>query len=205
MQLHKLSRIAFFLILILALAACGGDNEEAVDGISLPQSISSSEQEDGVATVYYPDGWVGEENWLGIFLYSSQELFESETDSAPEEGEVFVWVLAGLADEDSASEYGLTGLTAESSPGEYIEAFLSDTSGNGDEMSDIEEFDAGDRPAAIVFGTTTEEGQTTGTIITVTKIDDAFGALIFFTNDNEVDDNVALAKAMITKLEFVQD
>jgi hypothetical protein len=200
MQLNILSRLILLLILILTLAACGGNSGVEVDGISLSQSISSSEQENGVTTVYYPDGWVGEESWLGIYLYSSPELLETDlVSSSLQSGEVRVLVFTGLADEE------VPGLTTESSPMDYIEVFLSDNSGNGDQLGDIEEFDADDRPAAIVFGTITEDDQIAGIIITVTKIGDAFGILTFITNENEVDDNVALAKAITTKLEFVQD
>ena len=73
------------------------------------------------------------------------------------------------------------------------------------ELSAIEEFGEDVRPAAMVFGTITEDLKTTGAIIVVAKIGDAFGVLTFITNENEVDDNIALAKAMAAKLEFVMD
>ena len=36
-----------------------------------------------MTTVYYPDGWVGEESWVGVFLYSGQEILDRGLDSTP--------------------------------------------------------------------------------------------------------------------------
>ena len=200
MRYRALIRLILVVTLLLAVGACGNDDKDTDEAISLSQSLPVDLGELGTLVVHYPEGWFSNVSTGGPFipmlfigLATDPALFdEGWSDHEFTQGEMGVMILAG----DSSEE----GATVVDTLAEFIvpDGQNADT---GLTFSDIETFDANGKPAAIASGVGAENGITTGGIVTAVQIEELFVVLMFSLHPDEVEANLALSRAITSQLE----
>ena len=189
--------ILWFVFLLLA--ACGGDNGDQTEAtIFLPQSVSIDVGALGTLTAHYPAGWVGEAGegtaWLPLIIIgiaTNQALLDGqEPEYVYRPGEMAVAIFPGNAEEEGVS------------PAEAITQQLETAEGTGS-VSEVESFDAGGHPAAIVTVTALEDNPETGQILIVVDLDVIMASMLCAMPAAEVEARIPLARALAAALEFV--
>jgi hypothetical protein len=194
--------IALFLFVLLAgtLAGCGGDDDDCGERGCMPERVTVP-LEDGRLTVRYPKGWVNTAEdsdmvrgsivpYLG--LATNPTLLDSDADLLPallEPGDIALIILAGTPQGDPTPEAMITGLLAGGN--------VTMTS-----ASDVEPFRIEGRSAAIVYGTTMEQGQPVGAILCAVDLGGVSAVLYFYLPEDEVGQNVSLARDIIAQMTF---
>lgn len=168
----------------------------------LAASIQSEINDIGVLVVHYPGQWVADDLGDGeLALASNTAVLESMwSDDFPglQANEVFVGV-----QRLRPAQYALWGITAESSPSEVVAGLIT-TADAQDELilGKVEEFDAQANTAGIAIGRITVDGQYYGIIVATITLDEQIVAGFWIAPKAEIMDHVAVARAMISRVEF---
>lgn len=197
----KFGKLFAMVLLSLVLAACGGggdDNEGGNTsesgggggGSTLAQTITSSTFEGGMLTVGYPEGWAAQEAGGSVTIASSQELLASADalQNAPEEGTVGQVIFLGTAETAGLEAFGLS---ADASLVDILNTFSQNFVNSGAaevEMGEAEEFDAGGKPAAIVTGTGSQDGQAADVVLAIVNEGDGFVLITFASAEGQIGD-----------------
>jgi hypothetical protein len=198
--MHRLIALFLFVLLAGTLAGCGGDDDDCGEQECMPERVTV-DIEGGRLTVRYPEGWVNTAEdsdvvrgsivpYLG--LATNQTLLDSSPDLLPAllgPGDIALIILAGTPQGDPSPEGMITGLLAEGNV-------------NLTSASDVEPFRIEGRNAAIVYGTSMEQGQTVGAILCAVALGDVSAVLYFYLLEDEVDQTVPLARDIIAQMTF---
>lgn len=211
MSKTRLAILIFSLLVISCpLIAQNDDDDPRFPAPELSQSISSSIDGSGVATVHYPADWYGyvdEEN-LGFPVFSLSnspvgEPFFLEETFPRVPGEVYALVL--MLDLDIASV--LIGETDDESAAEqFIEQFTG-IAGDGSDVttSEISSFTINDRHAADVTVSETIDNQVVQGYVGVVEFDTGWGLVVAQTVDPDFAVYMPTLRAILSALEYMPE
>jgi hypothetical protein len=186
MTLRKLMHLILLITLVLTLAAF---QESDIDEIELPEYIEV-EDEFGVFTFWYPEGWVSID-FGGLVGFSSSE--EVLLSGEPEEGEPFG--LATVMSKNALSAFASDDMSMEEILNVLVGIYVGDMENN--ELNIVETLEINGREAASVSGVIRDGLH--NMVFVIAKIDDGV-AIIMITVSDDIDEYVPIAHAIAGKI-----
>lgn len=198
MQIKRFTPV-LLLGLLLVLVACGGDGDEGeavtsgdpATALELSESLTTTDQVNGVLTVEYPAEWYAQENFGQITIADSEAT--AQEGGTPSDGQFWVRVLP-IATE----QLGDIGVDASTTVVEIINlvsgiAFEGEDSG---QLGEIETVTLNDREAALATGTVNNDGETGDTAFVAVNEGDSFVVFSVTAAEGEINNYLATMQAM---------